>query len=186
MRERVTPGNVFTDPGIAMGAKVLFAVIAGYDLGQGCWADRSTLADLVGTSVSSVNRWIRNLRARGYLTVYKRNHLPAVIRLVPETRSLSGLCLPPAELDLPSVAISRPPGDIDLSPVAISRPPPDPDLPPVTNLHEKQFVVVQDQETTNSYQEIPYSVPAEPGGGPVVVTERSKSNECVPNHWNVK
>ena len=86
-----TPRNAFTDLSLSAAAVRLFAVLCSFDRGRGCWASRETLARLTGLSLSTINHSIPVLAERGYLTVTRRKDLPAVLRIYPEARHLSGL-----------------------------------------------------------------------------------------------
>ena len=142
-----SPTNIFTDPHLNAGAKVLFAIIAGFDRGRGCWAARQTLARLSGASLSSVNHWIAALSGRGYLSVERQERRPAILRAHPDARRLSGLLQSPARADLQQAA----------------------------NINSSCTAFKKQEETTNSYQEGTYPVAPETDGGPVVVSEKPKN-----------
>ena len=60
--------SVITDPQISVGAKALYAVLCCYaNKHRICWPMISTLADDLGSSQSSVDKWIRELKNHNYI-----------------------------------------------------------------------------------------------------------------------
>lgn len=60
--------EVITDPNLSIGAKALYSVLSCYANKQRtCFPSISTLADDIGSSQSSIDRWIKELKTYKYV-----------------------------------------------------------------------------------------------------------------------
>jgi len=60
--------EVITDPNLSIGAKALYSVLSCYANKQRtCFPSISTLADDTGSSQSSIDRWIKELKTYKYV-----------------------------------------------------------------------------------------------------------------------
>lgn len=60
--------DIMSDPELSMQAKALYSVLSCYaNKERVCWPATSTLADICGTSVSTVDRKIKELKDKGYI-----------------------------------------------------------------------------------------------------------------------
>ena len=60
--------EVITDPDLSIGAKTLYSVLCCYANKQRtCFPSISTLADDTGSSQSSIDRWIKELKKHKYI-----------------------------------------------------------------------------------------------------------------------
>lgn len=60
--------EVITDPNLSIGAKALYSVLCCYANKQRtCFPSISTLADDIGSSQSSIDRWIKELKTYKYV-----------------------------------------------------------------------------------------------------------------------
>ena len=60
--------EVITDPNLSIGAKSLYSVLSCYANKQRtCFPSISTLADDLGSSQSSIDRWIKELKLHKYI-----------------------------------------------------------------------------------------------------------------------
>ena len=166
----------FRDRSLSDGAVRTLGLLLGLDRGpSGCFARRETLARMRGVSLSSIEHQLGRLKQQGYITVTRKGRRPgepAIIRVNPGVRAALGMDAPAgvragslqdlADSDLQEstalqdVAGSEPRQSADLRGSADMQPQDVADLP----LYKDEDRCFEDSETTDSYQENPYS------GGP--------------------
>ena len=82
---------VMRDPSLSLEEKVLWALYRSYDSGHGAWPGDELLAQHLGRSPRSVQRYRKKLIQRGLLLQQRRGQLPAVCRaVVPGGKPYSG------------------------------------------------------------------------------------------------
>jgi hypothetical protein len=76
-------GAVMKSPELSLGAKVLWGIYRAYDLkGRGSWPGDETLAEHMGKSESSVQKYRRELLEKSFLKQTLRRRWPAIYRAV--------------------------------------------------------------------------------------------------------
>jgi hypothetical protein len=76
-------GAVMKSPELSLGAKVLWGIYRAYDFkGRGSWPGDETLAEHMGKSESSVQKYRRELLEKSFLKQTLRGRWPAIYRAV--------------------------------------------------------------------------------------------------------
>ena len=166
-------------------------LLLGLDRGpNGCFARRETLARMRGVSLSSIEHQLGRLKQQGYITVTRKGRRPgepAIIRVNPGVRAALGMDAPTGARagSLQDLADSDLRESTGLQDVAGSQPQEFADLRGSADMQPQDFADLQlykdedrcfeDSETTDSFQENPYSEGPDAGAMRAVVAQNAEN-----------